>query len=65
MRGIYMIHNCLTGECYIGSAKDIAARWEGHRAALKRGKHHIDRSPQLKLGDSWAEHCEPDREYLM
>lgn len=28
--GIYKITNIITGECYIGQAADIAARWSEH-----------------------------------
>lgn len=30
--GIYKITNKLTGECYIGSSKDVKQRWRSHKA---------------------------------
>lgn len=38
--GIYEIVNIMTGERYIGSTKNIAARWREHRRALHKDKHH-------------------------
>ena len=41
--GIYRIINKVTGHTYIGSSRDIDARWKSHRAALRRGQHHSSR----------------------
>jgi group I intron endonuclease len=38
--GIYKIENTITGDCYVGSAVDFAARWRLHRWQLKNNKHH-------------------------
>ena len=37
--GVYMIRNATTGCAYIGSSHDVAQRWNGHRASLRRGDH--------------------------
>lgn len=47
-RGIYQIRNIVTGENYIGAARDIALRLEAHRQALTKGKHINKR-----LQDAW------------
>ena len=49
--GIYRILNTVTGNSYVGSAKDIAYRWRKHRQMLTRGDHH---SPKLQR--SWDKH---------
>ena len=38
--GIYKIENTVTGECYVGSAVNLAERKSGHFSKLKQGKHH-------------------------
>lgn len=38
--GIYCITNTKNKKRYIGSAINIAARWNMHRGALRRGEHH-------------------------
>lgn len=43
MRGIYKITQTATGKFYIGSSRDIYARWDEHRSSLRRGKHHSKR----------------------
>jgi predicted GIY-YIG superfamily endonuclease len=42
MRGIYMIRNTHTGDCYVGKANDIENRWAGHKAALRHGRHYSE-----------------------
>jgi group I intron endonuclease len=37
--GVYRIICVPTGKFYIGSAVDLAKRWDQHRRALRRGKH--------------------------
>lgn len=39
---IYQIKNAQTERVYIGQSCDIAARWRGHRDALRQGKHIND-----------------------
>lgn len=46
--GIYQIKNMVNSKVYIGSAKDIHTRWNGHVNQLNRGKHH-----SRKLQNSW------------
>lgn len=41
--GIYAITNTVTGKKYIGSAKNIKARWGKHLNELRRGAHHSQR----------------------
>jgi group I intron endonuclease len=38
--GIYEIVNTVNGNRYVGSARCFRTRWNGHRAALKKGAHH-------------------------
>lgn len=38
--GVYAIVNTVNGKRYVGSSRDIAIRWRGHKADLKRGAHH-------------------------
>lgn len=40
MKGIYKITNKINGKIYIGSSKDIPARWNHHINSLNRGDHH-------------------------
>lgn len=51
MIGIYAIRNLVSGKAYIGSSRDIEARWSGHRCALRYGRHHSDH-----LQMSWEKH---------
>ena len=37
MQGIYRILNLINDMWYVGSAKDIRARWESHKGALRKG----------------------------
>ena len=41
MKGIYIIKNKLTDECYIGQSKNIQQRWASHRRNLKDGKYSL------------------------
>lgn len=43
--GVYAIVHIASGKLYVGSAKCIAKRWQGHRSELGRGIHH---SPLLQ-----------------
>lgn len=43
MQGIYRITNTTTGDCYVGQARDITARWFSHRKQLEAGQHHSKR----------------------
>lgn len=38
--GIYQIINTINNKKYIGSSKNIQARWTRHRRELKQNKHH-------------------------
>jgi DNA-binding XRE family transcriptional regulator len=37
--GVYAIKNTRTGMCYVGSSRDVAARWDAHRNALLANRH--------------------------
>lgn len=37
--GVYAITNTVTGEQYVGSARDIRTRWATHHRLLRRGRH--------------------------
>ena len=51
--GVYQIVNIINGKCYIGSAVCFRKRWNNHKLALKKNKHH---SPYLQA--SWNKHGE-------
>lgn len=57
--GIYVIENSLTGEFYVGSAKNMRKRWQTHRSLLRAGKHHAAR-----LQESWTQHGEGNFRFL-
>jgi group I intron endonuclease len=38
--GIYQIRNSVNGKIYVGSAKNIYARWTAHKAQLRENRHH-------------------------
>ena len=41
MIGVYKITNKITGDCYVGSSKDIGKRWKRHIYSHKtKGKHY-------------------------
>ena len=46
--GIYIIRNLVSMKAYVGSARDITARWKRHRRALTSGRHH-----SYKLQSAW------------
>ena len=37
--GIYKITNTVTGDCYIGSSKDVKLRWANHKWPSRWNKH--------------------------
>jgi len=52
--GIYLITNITTGKFYIGSAVNVASRWQGHRSRLRKGQHanQILQNAWNKYGDA-------------
>lgn len=50
MPHVYKITHLPTNAVYVGSAKDIEARWHGHRARLKNGTH-----PSKNMQSLWDE----------
>ena len=46
IRGVYMIKNSISDECYIGSSRDIVRRIRAHLSELRQGIHH---SHQLQV----------------
>ena len=58
--GVYAIRCLPTGRSYIGSAKDIGARWRTHRSHLRRGVHHAK-----FLQRSWDKYGEPSFEFVI
>jgi group I intron endonuclease len=38
--GVYQILCVPTGKAYVGSAVNLAKRWQEHRWMLRRGQHH-------------------------
>lgn len=51
--GLYAIRNGVTNGYYIGSAKNLRARWHSHASNLRSGNHH---NPKLQA--SWNKHGE-------
>ena len=51
VQGIYVIRNTISGRVYVGSARDIKARWAVHRHQLANGRHH-----SKLLQQSWTKH---------
>jgi group I intron endonuclease len=51
--GIYQIRHIASGKRYIGSAKKIRVRWNGHKRLLRLGVHH---SPYLQ--NAWSKYGE-------
>ena len=51
--GIYRILNNVNGNFYVGSSKNIKARWLSHRSRLRCGAHYA-----LLLQRSWDAHGE-------
>lgn len=51
--GIYKIVNTVTGNFYIGSSKDIEARWFEHKKRLRRNRHENE-----YLQNSWNKYGE-------
>lgn len=49
--GIYRIVNTVNGKCYVGSSKNIRARYKQHKAQLYAGTHH-----SAKLRNSLKKH---------
>lgn len=37
--GVYKIENKITGECYVGSSRNVKKRWRNHRSDLRHNKH--------------------------
>lgn len=37
--GIYKITNTITGDCYIGSSKDVKKRWTAHKSPSRWNEH--------------------------
>lgn len=42
-QGIYVIRHVASGRVYVGSAVDVAKRWQTHRSLLTRAVHHAKR----------------------
>lgn len=40
MMGVYAITNTINGKMYVGSARNINQRWQGHRHELRHNRHH-------------------------
>jgi group I intron endonuclease len=49
--GIYAIRNTVSGKMYVGSAKNVSARWAEHRRSLNGDRHH-----SVTLQRAWAKH---------
>ena len=60
LMGFYTITNKVNGRVYYGQAKDIKARWVGHKALLRAGKHHTH-----ALQSDWKIYQESDFEFAI
>lgn len=49
--GVYRIVSTCSGKCYVGSSKNIEARWKSHRSELRAGKHS-----NFKLAAAWTKY---------
>lgn len=58
--GVYTIANPKGGKAYIGSTKNFAVRWDGHRNELRKGTHG-----NLHLQRSWNKHNEDTFEFVI
>ena len=53
--GVYQISNTETGERYIGSSINVAARWSKHKCDLRKGRHT---NPNMQQAwDRFGEDC--------
>lgn len=55
---VYAITNTVNGHKYIGSTTNYVARWNTHRSALRRSKHH-----SFILQKAWDKHGEAAFEF--
>lgn len=51
--GVYKITCTANGKIYVGSAKNLRVRWNGHRKALRKGNHH-----SIHLQNAWNKYGE-------
>lgn len=51
--GIYKITCTVNGKIYVGSAKNLLVRWNGHRKMLRKGNHH-----SIHLQNAWNKYGE-------
>lgn len=58
--GIYLITNNTTGKHYVGSAVNVASRWQGHRSRLRKGQHA---NPILQ--NAWVKYGEADFTFVI
>jgi group I intron endonuclease len=56
--GIYKITNTITGDCYIGQAKDVGARIQTHKNLLKSNKHVYKNGDLTILQKAWNKYGE-------
>lgn len=60
MQGIYAIKNIKTNLQYVGSAKNIKARWSRHRYDLLKSKHH-----SIHLTRAWNKYGKESFEFII
>ena len=60
MTGVYAIRHKDSGRVYVGSAKDIHARWAGHVRDLERGRHG-----NSYLQNAWSRHGSDAFEFVI
>jgi group I intron endonuclease len=60
MSGIYKIINKINGKYYVGSAKNIRSRWNGHRHLLNKNIH---KNPHLQ--NSWNKYGIDNFEFII
>lgn len=58
LSGIYKITNVITGDCYIGKAKDVFVRIGQHKSMLKSNKHKYRNGDLSILQKAWNKYGE-------
>lgn len=58
LSGIYKISNVITGDCYIGKAKDVFVRIGQHKSLLKSNKHKYKNGDLSILQKAWNKYGE-------
>lgn len=63
LSGIYKITNTITGDCYIGKAKDVFIRIGQHKSLLRSNKHKYRNGDLSMLQKAWNKYGEDSFEF--